>query len=232
MKIDIVPLHGLWHQPEDLDAVVVIDVLRSFTTASVAIDRGARAIYLTSGPAAAFALWRQRPHATLMGALGGGRMVPGFDYGNSPSAISQAPLKGQDIILSTAAGVSGLLRFAHVPLVFGGALCTASATGSALQKAKVRRVALVVTGEWVNRDGDEDIACANYMAALLTGQSIDRASIIARVRQSDFGRSFGRADTPHLPAADLDYCAACDTFDFSLKLYRDPSAGHLRLVAE
>lgn len=127
MKIDIVPLHGLWHQPEDLDAVVVIDVLRSFTTASVAIDCGARAIYLSSGPAAAFALWRQRPHATLMGALGGGRMVPGFDYGNSPSAISQAPLKGQDIILSTA---------------------------------------------------------------------------------------------------------ACDTFDFSLKLYRDPSAGHLRLAAE
>ena len=92
MKIDIIPLNGLWNPPGDLEAVVVIDVLRSFTTASVAIHRGASAIYPASGPAAAFALWRQQPHAALVGALGGGRPIPGFDFGNSPSALDHAPL--------------------------------------------------------------------------------------------------------------------------------------------
>lgn len=231
MEIDIVPLHGLWNPPDDLDAVVVIDVLRSFTTASVAIDRGARAIYLASGPAAAFALWRQQPHATLVGALGGGRPVPGFDYGNSPSLLNQVALTGQNVILSTVAGVRGLLRFAKVPLVFGGALCIAAATARALRQSGARRVALVVTGEWVNRDGDEDLACAEYLRALLTGQTADRAAVAERVRQSDFGRQFGAAQAPYLPAADLDFCTDCDRYDFSLRLLRDPANGQLQLLA-
>lgn len=231
MKIDIVPLNGLWNQPDDLDAAVVIDVLRSFTTAAVALNRGARAIYLASGPAAAFNLWRQRPHATLVGALGGGWPVPGFDHGNSPSQLDKVPLTGQDVILSTVAGVRGLLRFAHVPLVFGASLCVAAATAKALLAAQPRRVALVVTGEWVNRDGDEDLACADYLRALLTGQTVDHALLAARVRESDFGRQFGRREAPHLPAADLDYCADCDRFDFTLRLERDPTSRELRLLA-
>ena len=230
MQIDIVSLNLLWNPPSDLDAVVVIDVLRSFTTAAYAIDGGARAIYLAAGPSAAFALWRQRPHATLVGALGGGRPVPGFDYGNSPSAIRAANLHGHDIILSTAAGVRGVLRFAGVPLVFGGALCTAAATAKALLNAHVRRVALVVTGEWVDRDGDEDLACAELLKALLLGQGADREDAIRRVRQSDFGRRFGAADQPHLPASDLDCATAVDCFDFALQLSRDKISHGLQLV--
>lgn len=231
MKIDIVALNALWSPPDDLDAVVVIDVLRSFTTASVAIDRGAPAIFLASGPAAAFALQRQWPQAKLVGALGGGRPVPGFDYGNSPSALSRLSLSGQSLILSTVAGVRGLLRFSNVPLVFGGALCIAAATAEALRRARPRRVALVVTGEWVSRDGDEDLACAEYLRALLTGQVVDQASFVQRVRQSDFGRQFGTREAPHLPIADLDFCASCDRFDFSLRLHREPASGHLQLLS-
>ena len=230
MQIDIVSLNRLWNPPSDLDAVVVIDVLRSFTTAAYAISGGARAIYLAEGPSAAFALWRQRPHATLIGALGGGRPVPGFDYGNSPSAILAANLRDEDIILSTAAGVRGLLRFASLPLVFGGALCTASATATALLAYRVRHVALIVTGEWVDRDGDEDIACAELIKALLLDHSVDHAEAVRRVRQSDFGRRFGAADQPHLPMSDLDCASAVDCFDFALQLKRADTSNGLKLV--
>lgn len=230
MKIDIVPLNGLWHQPDDLDAVVVIDVLRSFTTAAVAFHRGARALYLATGPAAAFALWRQRPYASLVGALGGGKTVPGFDYGNSPTELDRAPIAGQEIILSTAAGVSGMLRFAHVPLVFGGSLCTARATARALLKAQPRSVALIVTGEWVNRDGDEDMACAEYLRALLNGKGADCAPFVDRVWHSDFARQFGTEERPHLPLSDLEFCAACNKYDFSLRLHRESESGQLELL--
>ena len=45
MKFSRVFLNRLQNQPPAHDTVVVIDVLRSFTTAAVALDRGAAAIY-------------------------------------------------------------------------------------------------------------------------------------------------------------------------------------------
>lgn len=44
MKFSRVFLNRLQNQPPAHDTVVVIDVLRSFTTAAVALDRGAAAI--------------------------------------------------------------------------------------------------------------------------------------------------------------------------------------------
>lgn len=231
MRIDIVSQHRLWSRPADLDAVVVIDVLRSFTTAACAITRGARAIFPAGGPAAAFALWRRRPHATLVGALGGGRPVPGFEFGNSPSEILRADLFGRDVILSTAAGVAGLLRFADVPLVLGGALCNVSATAEFLRKAAPRSVALVVTGEWTDRDGDEDIACAEALRDSLMERAFDPSAIEARVRASDFGRRFGLETAPFLPLADLECCADFDRFAFAMRLEREGVAGDFRLMA-
>jgi 2-phosphosulfolactate phosphatase len=40
------------------------------------------------------------------------------------------------------------------------------------------------------------------------------------VRDSDFGRRFSAGNDPHLPAADLDCCAAVDRFDFALPIRR------------
>jgi len=40
------------------------------------------------------------------------------------------------------------------------------------------------------------------------------------VRQSDFGRRFGVSTYPHLPAADLDLCAAADRFGFAMPMRR------------
>jgi hypothetical protein len=65
-------------------------------------------------------------------------------------------------------------------------------------------VCLVITGEWVDRDGDEDIACADYIEALLSGQAAEPAHYAQRVRGSDFGRRFGAAAWPNLSLADLE----------------------------
>lgn len=221
MDIETISLNRLNAGADDFDAVVVIDVLRSFTTACHALAAGARAIYLADGPAAAWLLWRRRPHALLIGALGGGKPVPGFDYGNSPSALAAGALADQDVILSTAAGVRGLMRFASRKAVFGAALCNAAATAGAVAAGSPNRVALVVTGEWVDRDGDEDIACADYLKDLLAGQAGCPAAAEERVRRSDFGRRFGSPAYPFLPAADLDCCASADRFAFALRLSGD-----------
>src|SRR5574343_460914 len=118
MRFSRVFLNRLQNQPSANDTVVVIDVLRSFTTAAVALSRGASAIYPVEGVAAAAALAEMTPGALLVGAVAGGDPAPGFTFGNSPAALLSADLAGRPIVLSTAAGVRGLQRFRGVRRLF------------------------------------------------------------------------------------------------------------------
>lgn len=222
-------LNRLTQAPEPRGAVVVIDVLRSFSTAAWALGWGAACLYPVATASEGFALQRQLPEALLVGAVGGGAAIPGYDFGNSPSQLQGADLRGRSLIHCTAAGVRGLQRFQAAPLLFGSGLVTARATAEAILAAGVDQVTLVITGEWVDRDGDEDAACADYLEALLRGRDPDPEPYAERVRQSDFGRRFGAPDQPHLPLADLELCAAVDRFPFALRAR--PSPFGLRLGA-
>ncbi|MBN8448824.1 MAG: 2-phosphosulfolactate phosphatase [Candidatus Accumulibacter sp.] len=213
------------HEPQD--AVVVIDVLRSFTTAAYAFAAGASTIYPVETIASAFRLQRHLPDAVTTGAVGGGDPIPGFDFGNSPSALQGASLAGRPLIQTTAAGVRGLTRFRHARALFAGSLVLGRATATALLDFQPDEVCFVITGEWVDRDGDEDVACADYLEALLHGQDPDPEHYAARVRDSDFGRRFQAGNNPNLPPGDLALCAQPDRFDFALRASH--SDGHLQL---
>lgn len=201
-------------EPED--AVVVIDVLRSFSTAAYAFAAGASVIYPVDTIAGAFRLQRKLPHALTTGAVGGGDPIPGFTFGNSPTALQGADLAKRPLIQTTAAGVRGLTRFRHARALFAGSLVLARATARALLDLQPAEVCFVITGEWVDRDGDEDVACADYLEALLHGEEPAPERFAERVRNSDFGRCFQAGRNPHLPAADLALCAHPDRFDFAL----------------
>ncbi len=221
-------LNRLSAATEPTGAVVVIDVLRSFSTAAWAIHRGARELYPVAAPGDGLLLLQHLPQALLVGAVGGGAPIPGYHYGNSPSAVQGAELQGRTLIHCTAAGVRGLSRYRTAPLLFGAALLNTRATAAVILAAGVPRVTLVITGEWTDRDGDEDVACADYLEALLQGGDPSPEPFSERVRQSDFGRRFAAGDQPHLPPADLDLCAEADRFDFALQAL--PSPLGLRLV--
>lgn len=225
MKFSRIFLNRLQNHPGALDTVVVIDVLRSFTTAAVALSRGASAIYPVEGITAAVALAAQLPNPVTVGAVGGGDPVPGFDFGNSPSRISQAELSGRPVVMSTAAGVRGLQRFHQARHLYAASLVCARATVAAIQSSRARDICFVITGEWVDRDGDEDIACADYMEALLQGQDASPKTFARRVRDSDFGRRFQSGTWPHLPIDDLALATRVDCFDFAMQVERDN--GHL-----
>lgn len=213
-------LNRLDPDPEPHDVVVVIDVLRSFSTAAYAFAAGAKAIHPVETIVEALHLQQKLPRSITTGAIAGGDPVPGFTYGNSPAALKDADLHGRDVIQTTAAGVRGLCRFAHARAVFAGSLVCAKATASAILKREPTDVMLLITGEWVDRDGDEDIACADYLEALLAGGSPDPALFEARVRNSDFGQRFTAGSNPSLPLADLDLCARADCFAFAMPALR------------
>lgn len=225
MKFSRIFLNRLQDQPAGADTVVVIDVLRSFTSAAVALERGATAIYPVEAISAAAALHARLPNAVSVGAIGGGDPVADFDFGNSPSRLAGANLAGKTVVMSTAAGVRGLQRFSRARRLYAASLVCARATADAIRATTADEVCFVITGEWVDRDGDEDIACADYIEALLRGIPCDPGQIAERVRHSDFGRRFSAGTWPNLPQADLDLCADVDRFTFAMPVHHE--AGRL-----
>src|SRR5678815_6086961 len=78
--------------------VVVIDVMRAFTTAAYAFAAGIQEIELVATVEEALST-----HGFRMGEVGG-RLIPGFDHNNSPSQLRRRKLVGQRGILRTGSG--------------------------------------------------------------------------------------------------------------------------------
>jgi 2-phosphosulfolactate phosphatase len=188
---------------------------------AVALSRGASAIYPIEQVADARYLLERFPDAITVGAIGGGDPIPEFDFGNSPSKLSETSLDGKSVVLSTVAGIHGLYSFRHTSQLYAASLVCARATASAILATEAQEVCFVITGEWTDRDGDEDIACADYIEGLLCGnlQSTDQFS--DRVRNSDFGRRFLSGHWPNLPCADLEIAAKANLFDFSMPVKQE-----------
>jgi 2-phosphosulfolactate phosphatase len=211
-------------------ATVVIDVLRSFTTAAVAFARGASRIVAVDSIEAARRAAARGPGALLVGAHPGGAPIPGFDLPNSPSRIAREDVAGRSIVLLTAGGVRGLVAARRASIVFAGSLVCAGATVRELKALRVPEVTLVVTGVWTDRDGDEDIACADLLAARLGGGDPAIEPYAARVRHSDFGRRFAAGIDPSLPPADLDLCATADRYAFAMPVRREPDGEAVEIL--
>lgn len=211
----------LAHCPDARGAVVVIDVLRAFTTAALAFARGAREIIAIDSIEALAPLRERYPRALAIGSKAGGAPVAGFDLGNSPSQLDRFDLNDRVVILYTVGGVHGVAACAPQTQVLAAGMVNARATAHHLLALAPPAVTLVVTGTWIDRDGDEDTACADRIEAILRGDDPPAAPYSARVRASDFGRRFAAGTDPHLPPADLDYCAAVDIFDFAMPIDRE-----------
>lgn len=211
-------------------AVVVIDVLRSFTTSAVAFARGASRIFAVDSLDAAWHAASRHPGALMLGAFPGGAPIPTFDLPNSPAAVDAADVAGRTIVLLTAGGARGLIAARRASAIFAASLVCADATVRHLRALGVPEVTLVVTGMYVDRDGDEDIACADLLEARLLGDDPAVDAYAARVRESDFGRRFASGSDPSLPAADLDLCAVADRYAFAMPVRREEGGDAVEIL--
>jgi len=199
--------------------VVVIDVLRAFTTAAYAFANGAKTILLAGTPRQAFTLKRRFPDALLMGEVEG-LPIPGFDFGNSPVQVSAAPLRGRRLIQRTSAGVQGVIRSRKAGVLLAASFVCARATALYIQSLSTKHATFIITGSSNEGRGDEDAACADYIAALLAGGEPDPAPYLHRVSQSTAGRVFADPARPEFPAQDLEYSLRANAFDFAMPVER------------
>src|SRR5688572_6796168 len=127
------------------DTVVVIDVIRAFTTAAFAFAAGARDIITVGSVEEALTLRDYFSGSLVMGEVGGQR-PPGFDFGNSPVALAQADLEGRRIIQRTSAGTQGLVRSLWADALLAASFVCAGATARYIEQQKPAAVTFVSTG--------------------------------------------------------------------------------------
>ena len=97
MRFSRIFLNRLQNQPGAENTVVVIDVLRSFTTAAVALAQGASAIYPVEGVAAAIALAGKIQYPVKGATL----------IGSGPECLKQVSMIGNDVKLDSGVGTCG-----------------------------------------------------------------------------------------------------------------------------
>lgn len=195
--------------------VLIIDVLRAFSTAAYAFSRGAKEIRLVSGIQEALDLKVNLPNAKVMGEVGG--LPPeGFDFGNSPSRILEHDLTGITLIQRTGAGTQGAVRAVNADMMLATSFVVAQATMDYVLELKPKEISFVITGGMGN---DEDVACAEFLEKRFTGQAIDEQIFIKRVYDSRDALEH-LEEHPQFPYSDLDYCSRIDTFAFALPITR------------
>jgi 2-phosphosulfolactate phosphatase len=207
--------------------VVVIDVLRAFTVAALALDRGATAVRCVRTVDEALAERAANPGSLAVGEVDG-RPIPGFDLSNSPSELRRADVSGRLLVHRSTAGTQGVVGAVRATRLYAASFVCAAATVRAVAATTPDAVTFVLTGV-DHRDGDEDRACAEYLAGLLRGEQPDPGPYLARVGASDAGRRFLAGD-PDFPAADVEVATELDAVDLALEATRDGAGSTLRAV--
>lgn len=195
------------------DAVVVIDVLRAFTFEPWLYASGVKQIYAVSERAQAADLKRVNLPNALLAGEHKGEKIASFDLGNSPTEAASAPVAGRTVVHRTSAGTQGLVRTIGSGVVFAASFVNATATAKALAAFRPETVTYIVTGASLGRDGDEDLAAAELIAATFDAQSaIDATAFLARVPTSDAGQVFAEERYPWATRQDLALAMEHDRF--------------------
>lgn len=203
------------------DIAVVIDVIRAFTFAKVAFDRGVERILLAQEVEDARTLAAQHPGALLAGEVDA-LPIEGFDFGNSPSQISELDLSGMTLVHRTSNGTRmaiAALDCCREVVVTGLSNICATAQFIAERSAQGATSLLLVA---THPTGDEDVACGDHLLDLLgapDGIGLDAA--LRRTRSSEAAIKFLDPSQPRFPAEDMKFV-----------LRRDPQGLPMRVRLE
>jgi 2-phosphosulfolactate phosphatase len=200
--------------------VVVIDVLRAFTTAAFAFQAGASVILPVGTVGEAVNLRQNLPGSVMMGEVEGSKPKE-FDYSNSPAAISKIDLSGRTVIQRTSAGTQGIINAGDSQHLFAASFVVASATAARISRLQPDQVSFIITGQSLGRNGDEDRACGEYIADLISGDDPDPRAYAPRVLTSTVGQFFRSNQLDYLTEQDIWLSLETNRFNFYLEVLNE-----------
>jgi 2-phosphosulfolactate phosphatase len=209
------------HASQATGVVIVIDVIRAFSVAGYAFAGGAQRLWLVRTVEEAQKLRVRATEALLIGEVRG-RLIPGFDFNNSPARMAEANVQGRLLIQRTGAGTQGAVNASNASFTLLCALTNARATAEYARKladsteGMITLLPTATTPEELEKNEDE--ICADYVEALLRGQE-DAEEVLARgiAYLENNGRFDGwRMGDPDFPAEDIPAVLAANRFHFAM----------------
>lgn len=205
MKINI---YSHLDDPAKIDGfTIVIDVFRAFTVAYYVWENNPDRYIITNSVDHALELKKRSHNPVLIGERDGVK-VPGFDYGNSPTAIQDKDFSRCTVIHTTTAGTKGVLDQPAQNEVIVGSFVNKDAMLKYVSNKGIQTVNLFCTAPpgW----GDEDYLFAKHFRKLLLGEKSDFADIVEELR---VGSGLRLLQSKTEPAADFDYSLQRNRFD-------------------
>jgi len=210
--------------------VVVIDVLRAFSTAAFALAAGAREIWLVSGVDEALGLAGRLPGSLIMGEDGGHR-PDGFDLSNSPVGAWHAELEGRTLVQRTSAGTQGVVAAGAADRLFVASLVCASATARAVAAAGPGAPTYVITGDLPGRDdrhGEDDRLVAELIERARRGLPLQAEATAAAVAASPEAERTLALGAGHVHPDDVVFATQVDRFSFAMEVERTAAGLRVR----
>jgi 2-phosphosulfolactate phosphatase len=207
---------------------VIIDVFRAFSLACYMTDKGVEKIIPVADINQAYELKEQHPDYVLVGERGG-KIQPGFDFGNSPTQLEPIDIQGKTIVHTTSAGTQGIIQAVQADEIITGSFVNAQAIIEYIRHRNPKLVSLVCMGLGGIEEADEDTLCAKYIKNALEGIVNDFEQVVEYLRVESKTGSF--LDVTHdvsAPKEDFDKCLSLDRFDFVLKAEKKDGLVYLR----
>ncbi|WP_274649638.1 2-phosphosulfolactate phosphatase [Paenibacillus humicola] len=199
---------------------VIIDVFRAFSAACYVTANGVKDLFPIGSIETAYRLKKENPGFILMGERGG-RIQPGFDYGNSPFAVKSVDFTGKTVVHTTSAGTQGIVSAVHADEIITGSFVNAGAVIDYIRMKNPQHVSLVCMGWEAAEEADEDTLFANYVKNGLEGKPNDFEAIVHYLRSdSKTGKFLDVRGDVSAPSEDFDLCLCLDRFPFVLKAER------------
>ena len=164
---------------DEFDIIVVIDVLRATSAICAAFHNGVEGLIPVSTIDEAREYQKK---GFLVGAERQGKIVEGFDFGNSPYSYLKPELKGKTVVLSTTNGTKSINIAKEAGQVVIGSLSNLDVLCQWLENQD-KNVLCLCSG-WQNKFNLEDTICAGAILdhLLLSGnyRSNEDSSIAAK----------------------------------------------------
>lgn len=227
MKFIIADEQGLEKVRDEL--VVVIDVLRAFTTACYIMNNSPKDYIIVRDLELAYKLKKENPDYILMGEREGFNL-PGFDYGNSPTEIKDVDFSNRIIVHTTSMGTKGITNaLKYTKEVILGSFVNAKATINYIKKENPNYIYLFST--FGIADDNEDLMFAKYIKGYFENKPLNVDLIKNNLLKHKSGIQYLIDQKIEYSKNDFLLAFELDKFNFVIKAYLDADQLiHLRKI--
>lgn len=208
---------------------VIIDVFRAFTVEAYVANNGAKYIIPIGDKDKAYSMKKENSDYILMGERKGA-ILPGFDFGNSPSQVENVDFTNKTVVHTTSAGTQGIDNAKSADIILSGSLVNARAIAEYIKQNKFEEVSLVCMGLRAERPIEEDTLCAEYIKSLLENRKIDIKKEVENLKYTSGAKFFDKSQQDVFPEKDFYLSTEVDKFNFVLKLEHGKDFDYMKKI--